>query len=69
MDTPLNKNGEFEETHKTDKVIHGFGHISIEKVVKKYGGNLQYYFDKEKSVFHSIILLSDVYSEDGNNVI
>lgn len=69
LDTPLNKNGEFKETHKMDKVIHGFGHISIEKVVKKYGGNLQYYFDKEKSVFHSIILLTDVYNTDGNNVI
>ena len=63
LNTPLEENGHFKMSRKQDSVIHGFGHISIANVVDKYHGTSQYYFDEKNCVFHSIILLSNVYKQ------
>lgn len=42
---------------KTDKRHHGYGLKSIQKIVKKYHGNMTMYYEKETSSFHTIITL------------
>ena len=44
-------------TRKTDKRHHGYGLKSIQKIVKKYHGNMTMYYEKETSSFHTIITL------------
>lgn len=45
-------------TRKKDSRRHGFGMKSIQKIVEKYSGTMQTYFDKEHHTFHSIIVLN-----------
>lgn len=54
----FNKNGKPVSTKK-NKFQHGFGIKSIERIVKKYNGDITMYFDNEKSTFHTIIALKD----------
>ncbi len=42
-------------TQKSNKYSHGFGLKSIEKIVKKYHGEIQMYYDESAKTFHSII--------------
>ncbi|MCH5344189.1 MAG: GHKL domain-containing protein [Acetatifactor sp.] len=44
-------------THKSDKAKHGFGIKSIRKIVHKYNGNMEMYYDDTTSTFHTIIAL------------
>lgn len=44
-------------TNKTDKNRHGFGLKSIRKVVNKYHGNMQMYYNDDTLTFHTIITL------------
>lgn len=44
-------------SHKSNKERHGFGIKSINKVVKKYHGNMQMYYDNDAAAFHTIITL------------
>lgn len=44
-------------THKPNKIMHGFGLKSIRKIINKYNGNLQMYYDKNTLSFHTIITL------------
>lgn len=44
-------------TTKTDKHRHGFGIKSIHKIVNRYDGNIQMYYDEESMTFHTIIAL------------
>lgn len=44
-------------TGKADKKRHGFGIKSIQKIIKKYQGNMQMYYNDDASTFHTIITL------------
>jgi sensor histidine kinase regulating citrate/malate metabolism len=46
-------------THKEDKMRHGYGVRSINKIVKKYGGEMTMYYDKNNCTFHTIITLRE----------
>ena len=43
-------------SQKADRLNHGFGLKSIRRIVKKYGGSVKMYFDKERKQFHTVIL-------------
>ena len=45
-------------TRKKDSRRHGFGMKSIQKIVEKYCGTMQTYFDEESHTFHCIIALN-----------
>lgn len=47
-------------TTKSDKMRHGYGLKSIRKVVYKYHGDMQLYYNNESSTFHIIITLKDI---------
>lgn len=55
-DNPFTANSHSLVTGKADKKSHGFGLKSIQKIVKKYQGNMQMYYD-DTSTFHTIITL------------
>ena len=44
-------------TTKPDKHNHGFGIKSIQKIVRKYHGDIQMYYNEESLTFHTIITL------------
>lgn len=44
-------------SHKPDKQKHGIGIKSIRKIVKKYHGNMQMYYNGDSLTFHTIITL------------
>lgn len=54
---PLTKDGKIISTSKPDKRRHGYGIKSIEKIVDRYNGNMQMYFEESTSSFHTIIAL------------
>jgi sensor histidine kinase regulating citrate/malate metabolism len=47
-------------SHKTDKQKHGFGIKSIQKIVKKYHGDMQMYYNSDSLTFHTIITLKEI---------
>ena len=53
---PFSKNGELISSKKMPQA-HGFGMKSIEKIVHKYNGNMQTYYDETTCTFHTIIML------------
>ena len=54
---PLSGSGRKPATSKPDKCKHGFGIKSIHKIVLKYQGEIQMYYDGESLTFHTIITL------------
>ena len=54
---PMNEKGEYI-SGKKGKEKHGFGIRSIERVIRKYNGMYQSYYDGDDSSFHTVILLS-----------
>ena len=44
-------------TTKSNKHKHGFGIKSIRKIVAKYHGNMQMYYNQESLTFHTVITL------------
>lgn len=54
----FNKNGQLITTKK-DKSQHGFGTKSIERIINKYDGNIKMYYDEEKLLFHTIIVVKN----------
>ena len=52
----FNKNG-FPVSQKKNKLKHGLGLKSVERIIHKYNGNMKMYFDDEKMAFHTIIAL------------
>lgn len=44
-------------TSKSNKHKHGFGIKSIQKIVTKYHGNMQMYYNQESLTFHTVITL------------
>lgn len=54
---PLSTNGGILSTTKPDKLRHGYGMKSIKRIVEKYHGDMQMYYDEKTSTFHTIIAL------------
>lgn len=54
---PFSENNSELTTHKPDKSKHGFGLKSIRKMVSKYDGNIQMYYNGDTLTFHTIITL------------
>lgn len=54
---PIDKNGNLLPTKKPNPQFHGFGMRSIENIVKKYNGEMTFYFDDPTKTFHTIIML------------
>lgn len=54
---PFTKSFHSPVTKKADKRKHGFGIKSIRKVVAKYHGDMQMYYNEKALTFHSIITL------------
>lgn len=46
-------------THKKNKLRHGYGIKSIRRIVNKYNGDIQMYYDKENTTFHTILTLKN----------
>lgn len=44
-------------TKKPDKMRHGYGIHGIERMVQKYNGEIQMYFNEENLIFHTILML------------
>lgn len=55
--SPFLNQGKNLITHKPDKSKHGFGIKSIRKIVQKYNGNMEMYYNDSSSTFHVIIML------------
>lgn len=47
------------KTSKKDTISHGYGLKSIERVVNKYNGFIDMYYDENDSTFHTLISFSD----------
>lgn len=54
---PFSSNDKMLVSHKKDRIHHGFGLKSVRKIVDKYNGNMQLYYDEETATFHTIIAL------------
>ena len=53
---PFQKNGKLISTRK-DSARHGFGLKSVERIVLRYNGNMELYYDEEERMFHAVITL------------
>ena len=45
---------------KSNSAGHGFGIKSMKRIVKKYSGDMEIYYDEEEKVFHTIITLKSL---------
>ena len=55
---PFDSHGKLK-TSKKDTISHGYGPKSIERVVNKYNGFIDMYYDENDSTFHTLISFSD----------
>ena len=55
--TPFSEQDGSLPTQKNNKHLHGFGLKSIEKVIHKYHGDIQMYYNEETLSFHTILTL------------
>lgn len=54
-------------TSKKDKLRHGFGIKSIQKIVSQYSGDMKMYHDDSSNTFHTIITLKQPISTQNTN--
>ncbi len=54
--SPFSKDGRLPSSKK-DSLRHGYGLRSITRIVEKYCGDIQMYYDAENTSFHTIIML------------
>ena len=47
-------------TSKSDKDLHGIGTVSIKQALKKYGGDIEWSYDKAEKKFTSTILINHI---------
>lgn len=52
----FNKNGNPIST-KNDRTKHGFGLKSVQRIIKKYNGNIKMYYDEVQKIFHTIVTI------------
>lgn len=57
---PFSDNNKQLITTKKNKQRHGYGMKSIQRVVRKYGGNSRFYFNEENYTFHTILMLKKI---------
>jgi two-component system sensor histidine kinase AgrC len=57
---PFSKNSKRLTTTKKNKLRHGYGMKSIQRVVDKYEGDYRFYFDEENYTFHTILVLKRI---------
>jgi sensor histidine kinase YesM len=57
QNAPMYEQNGLPVSHKQNKNRHGFGLKSIRKIVSKYNGDLQMYYDNSLGTFHTIITL------------
>lgn len=57
LENPFSEQNGKLTTNKPEKDKHGFGIKSIQKVVKKYHGDMQMYYHEDTFTFHTIITL------------
>lgn len=53
---PFQKNGRLVSTKK-DRALHGLGLKSVERIVARYHGNMQLYYEEQEHLFHAVITL------------
>ncbi len=56
---PFDEQSGILSTTKANKYKHGFGIKSIRKIVSKYHGNMQMYYNQESLTFHTIITVKE----------
>lgn len=56
-ENPFDEPGGRLATTKSNKHKHGFGIKSIQKIVTRYHGNMQMYYNQESLTFHTVITL------------
>lgn len=61
---PFSKNNRLLTTTKKNKLRHGYGIKSIQRVVDKYDGDSRFYFDEGNYTFHTVLILKRTQSED-----
>lgn len=54
---PFTKNSRRLTTTKKNKLRHGYGIKSIQRVVDKYEGDSRFYFNEENYTFHTVLIL------------
>lgn len=54
---PFSKQSKKLISTKSNSERHGFGIKSMKRIVKKYSGNMELYYDEEEKAFHTIITL------------
>lgn len=54
---PIDKDGNLMRTKKPNPQFHGFGVKSIANVVKRYDGEMTFYYDDPSKTFHMIMML------------
>ena len=52
----FDKNG-FPVSTKDNKMKHGYGLKSVNKIIRKYNGDMKMYVEEDKLFFHTIIIL------------
>lgn len=61
---PFSKNSRRLTTTKKNKLRHGYGMKSIQRVVDKYEGDSRFYFNEENYTFHTILILKKIQPGD-----
>lgn len=61
---PFSKNSRRLTTTKKNKIRHGYGMKSIQRVVDKYDGDSKFYFNEENYTFHTVLILKRIQPEN-----
>ena len=61
---PFSKNNRRLTTTKKNKLRHGYGIKSIQRVVDKYNGDSKFYFNEENYTFHTVLILKRIQPRD-----
>lgn len=57
---PFSKGDKKLVSRKKNKLRHGYGIKSITRIVEKYNGDIQMYYDEETNTFHTILTLKNL---------
>lgn len=57
---PFSKGDRKLVSRKKNKLRHGYGIKSITRIVEKYNGDIQMYYDEETNTFHTILTLKNL---------
>lgn len=61
---PFSKTSKRLTTTKKNKLRHGYGMKSIQRVVDKYDGDSRFYFSEENYTFHTVLILKKTQPQD-----